>query len=770
MKKVLSFVIAFVISATTVFADGAGDALMKVFADFSKVTSGEGEYSMSIEVNEPLEVLNTIPLPDEDVDIDLSLIAESLISASTHMSYVYSVSDDFKKLSMEATVSADTPIKFSDSFSMSAYAKIGMWVEYDFTDASKPVYRIVYKLPFYKRYVGIDMSGYFAEHPDEIPEINADVIKKMQDTVLDALASSAEITKKNRNYTVKLDDSGFKKYIMSALDASEELMMSYVKDDTVSEAYDEMIAAVQDFFDKTTVLGEDGMVFDIKVNSKGFIETENVSAHIKLNVFDILEAYSKSTEGLTRENAEVDLTLKANYTFKNHNKSVNSDFPEITEENSNIMKDFGGSQLGYNSEHKYFKIEGTPIFENDEVYYPFEMIAQKCGYEIVREDNKIIVNTNNETIGSVIFDTDSNSVNVNNEEYQTDGLFAIERNGALYFSGSVLHYVNIDIYSGNYDVKTNTFSFNCEVYLPEITQGEEETYIEEYKYVPDTLYFDFYIDRMPELYNGEYYMPVYEFVRALFDGEFTFGEGVITYTAAEENVFGIKEFYAKTDDAYIMINGEPVMLSNPVISVDGVIQIPVSFNEYFGLNMSFFTNYFAGGACETCFNMQIPNPEYKEEDQDDQYQPEHFYYYIFSDKALYMNNQMLYIPVYDMLEEIYEYDGEFVFGDDWMEFTVPENNKTKIPMTKISVKAGDNFVTVDDKEISLSDPVVLIDDVLRVPVSFVSELGLELVYVSFYSTGGTSFDLKLNNPDYKMSDYEEQSLTVENNWFYKLFG
>ena len=166
--------------------------------------------------------------------------------------------------------------------------------------------------------------------------------------------------------------------------------------------------------------------------------------------------------------------------------------------------------------------------------------------------------------------------------------------------------------------------------------------------------------------------------------------------------------------------------------------------------------------------MNIANPDYDEEDNY-VYQPDIYYYYVQSDRAPYINNQMLYIPVYDMLTELYDNEGDFVFGDDWMEFIVPENNKTKIQMTKISVKAGDSFVTVDDKEISLSDPVVQIDDVLRVPVSFVNEIGLELGYVNFYSTGGTSFSLKLNNPDYVMSEYELDMQIFENNWFYKLF-
>ena len=143
MKKLITFVLVFVMLSTNAMAAGSTEALKKVFDKSSEIYSGEMILTSEAVLNQPMELFNTIPLPEE-ADIDLRMLAESLTSGKTEASMSYSITEDFKKMSVAATVFSDSAIDVSDAFSIGAKAKIGMWLDYDFTDKANPVYKMFF--------------------------------------------------------------------------------------------------------------------------------------------------------------------------------------------------------------------------------------------------------------------------------------------------------------------------------------------------------------------------------------------------------------------------------------------------------------------------------------------------------------------------------------------------------------------------------------------------------------------------------------------------
>ena len=140
MKKFISLLIAVVMFPMTVFASAADNLAAGLDAN-RYIMSAQVNATSSTELNRPIEIVQCLPeFAMGDVDIDLALISESLLQATSSASVTYNMSDDFKKLDMEIWAEADVPIQLNDSFSMSAWSKVGMWMSYDFTDAENPMY------------------------------------------------------------------------------------------------------------------------------------------------------------------------------------------------------------------------------------------------------------------------------------------------------------------------------------------------------------------------------------------------------------------------------------------------------------------------------------------------------------------------------------------------------------------------------------------------------------------------------------------------------
>lgn len=748
MKKFISLLIAVVMFPMTVFASAA-DNLAAVLDANRYIMSAQVNATSSTELNRPIEIVQCLPeFAMGDVDIDLALISESLLQATSSASVTYNMSDDFKKLDMEIWAEADVPIQLNDSFSMSAWSKVGMWMSYDFTDAENPMYKMILDIPFLKKYQVFDLSELMKENPMYLSLFDTEYLKEINTLATESLIRNSQITASGNTYTVKLDDTGMKAYVSEIFDISKKLM-----DENTLEQVSEVFEEIKTAFNDIPVIGDDGVVMKITVDTRGNIKVQNISAHICLNVYDLLSALSKSTEGLEREKAYIDLTINSSSEVSGIGKTK-AELPEINDDNANFV-DYGEDMYtgGY-----FTRINEEPIFENKTIYYPLAPIAKKCKVEMTNENGKVTfydpVSTN-----SSVAEIGVNEVTLNGETIETVIPNVIEKDGDIYALEGYIEAVNIYLNSAYYDLDSEKFYFDFRYMEIEPVQAEEEELGEEYKYVSPMLTYGFSIERLPYIKNDKVYMPIYEFIKAICssDGEITFPDGQITYKTESENVHGISEFNARIGDAFVTINGEQKPLSAKVEVENGVMYMPVDFARIFGLSPEISTRYYDSGGINTSYWFRMPNPEYSDKSQN--YYSPTINYYVYSDRVPHIADGELYMPAYDFVGELFK--GAYTFTDSGFEYTASGKNNFNI--SKISVNTGDNFVMVDDKKIELDAPVVSVDDVIRIPISFAEEIGLELSNIStnYYRT---SYGFTAPNPDY------ENNSGDRNNWFYNMFN
>ncbi len=745
MKKFISILVSFMIMTTTVFANAA-DALVTALEKSQELTSANVQMVFETELNKPLEILDTIPMEaDEYTDINPRMIIESLIESTMMINCSYSASEDYKKMSMAMSMEFDVPVSLNADFKLAAWTKLGMWMEYDITDTENPVCKVIYKIPFMKKYMVLDMSEYYKNNPDMLTVIDKENIKNLNKKAMDALMSNATVSKTSGGYTIKLTDEGAKKYYIECMKLAKDVIPS---DNVAYSEFENILSAIEYFCEKVTVFGKDGLTMSVSVNPSGFITAEAVDMHISMNVYDILTAYSKNTKGLEREKAFVDMTAKTSVKITNHNKEK-VEMPVLTDENSELER-----YLAYPTYSSYYNYsQEPPLLVNDSIYYPIEAMAAQCGMTVEKGDNSITV-TDGDNVVAIEGDK------INGEEFETAAPLLINENDKLYCLEDALYPLGINIGSMSYDMDKKQIEFTFfyekpEQYEEEITYEEPEEDVEEY--IPMYLDYSFYLDRLPLEKNGVVYMPVYEFVGALYNGQFEFGTNSITYSADGENDFGIQAISAKTGDKFVTVNGEARSLDAPVEEKEGVIYIPIAFADSLGLEYGFDVHYSQVSGSSTWFNFNRKNPDYNGEEYYDFYEP-FSYYFVESDQLPHMSEDTIYIPIYDLLIEMY--NGEFSFTENG--FTYTAKGKNAFDIETVSVYNGDKFVTVDGEKVELSNEVIMVNDILRVPISFVESMGLTVDDINIRTYNNhTSYWLT------KTTSYENDSADL--NWYETLF-
>lgn len=742
MKKIISLLLSVMLMSTTVFASTA-EEIAELYEKSMLLRSASAELVMETELNKPLDILDTIPQEDisDEADIDLKMIVESLTEAKTTMKYDTYISEDYKKMQLAMSMEYDIPIQMNSEFALAAWTKLGMWMDLDVTDENNPVVKIIYKIPFMKKYMVMDVSENYKANPEMLSVFDKDKIKEINDKAVEILTQNAEISKRGNEYTLKFTDETAKQYIYDILNLSAEIMP---EETVLDEEFTEMISVVKEFCDNITVFGQNGLTMKFTKNSSGYITAQDTQAHICLNVYDILTYFSENTNGLKREDAFIDMTFKTAATVTDHNK-VMPQLPQLTDENCQSVP------LGYvDRTYGYYTAPSAPILKNNMVYYPVEEMALQYAIETAFDGTELTLKD-----GDNVF-------TVSNDEFEIPEI--IMENAGVYCTENVLERFNMYIYSTYYDFDENCINFSYVYEKPLVEEKEEisEDEPEEDIYVSPTLYYDFYLDRLPYEKNGVMYMPVYEFVKELFDGEFLFGPGTLIYTANSENVFGIKTITARKGDSYLVVNEQQKPLDKAVEEKDGVLYIPVSFAKSIGLDTTVNASYREGEGNHSSYRFKMPNPEYVSSESDSyDYRStmKKLFYIVSSDRVPHMENGTVYIPAFDFINEIIE--GEYTFKEGGFDYKASETNVLGIE--NISVNAGDKFITVNGEKREISNEVINIDNVLRLPISVISDFGMDLKGIKI-NYGITSYYIEMDNPLYIA---EEET---DGNWLSNLFG
>ncbi|MBQ3124428.1 MAG: hypothetical protein IJC09_03260 [Clostridia bacterium] len=702
MKKVISFLIVIMMMSTTVLADTA-DGLRGMLAEQAQLESFETKTVLTAKLNKPLEVIEYIPA-DEDFDVDYSMLIGDLIKSKATIECAFNVSEDYKKIQMSISTACDIPVHINDGLKFDAYAKSGIWYNYDVTDAQNPVFTVISKSPIEPYYEFFDLikeSGM-----DFSSVINADVIKDAIDGLVTAIENNADITRTAKGYTVNFDDAGFAGFIRDCAGMAE----TYITDDDIKEALKEV--SVYNNFD---VIGEDGITLQITKNANGNITAYAEKVHIDFNLFDLLASIGMSTDGLERDKSQIDITFEAVSEISGHNRTTVA-IPELTKDNSRHMYE-------YHYGEGYYYPEKSPVFEDNKIYYPMNEIIELCEIGIVIDGNKVIS-------GDAVFECDQTQlIMVDDEPYVTE---------------DVLEFIGLSYVDVNYDVNQEKFKYYFIYTVPDAPEEDEyDDFYEDYydAYESRYLRIGFDINRAPYADKGIYFMPVYEFVCGLGNGEFEYGYKSLKYTATNENTDGIKTLLVKDGDSFVTVNGEKIAIEKPAVEVDGVLNIPVSFVRTYGYSAEIRSNFSvsADGYAHTTYSFTKENPLYVEVP----YEAPYLYVDIVSDQMPYVDDGKVFVPLYDLLYGMYE--GEFSFTENGMEYVATEDNDYGIK--KVSVAVGDDFVVVDDEKVGIENKVVRVNDIIRVPLAFTEALGFETEDINIYGSE-TWFSFSIPNPNY----------------------
>lgn len=449
MKKILSLVVAFMMIGTTAFASVADD-FREVWEDYADLKSYTCKTTMAVEVNEPLLFLEDIPLEDDVLDIPL-MISDLLKSKAT-AEYQVNISDDYKKMQMSMSVAYDVPVTVNEDLKIEAFARQGMWFDYDMTNPDEPVYRMIMKTPVDNKYQVMDMSheaGMVEEY------LTPQLVEIINDATFEIIERNGDITKIKKGYRVKFDNDGLLGYIA---DIFKVVKMVVPQEEAVTE-FDAIIAAIEGAKGNFKILGDDGLTLELTKNARGDITAYAESIHFDFNLYDLVTLLELDTEGLERERADFNITLKATSEMSGHNKTAVV-MPEITEENSEFIYD------GYEED-----------YENDEDY-----------------------------------------------EYEED---------------IVLPYIWEEVYS----------------------------------------------DQVPYVDDGEIFMPVYDLLSSMYEGDFVITSDSLRYTASGENEYNIGQVFVKVGENSVMVDDEIITLNKPVVNEFDIFRVPMEFVEKLGFEL-----------------------------------------------------------------------------------------------------------------------------------------------------------------------------------------
>lgn len=430
MKKLFSLIVAFVIGLSLcvpAFADGDSyfNAISKMNGNY------EAQMELTMSVDKPFEVLDVLGefLEGElgngqqflGLPANLRTLVESVFDTTSKIDVKASVSKDYKKMAVEMSGSSTVPLKFGENLKNTTEMNQKMWMELDFSDINKPVYRMIQLNPLLgDKYVVMDMGEILGEEMKTFAGLmnimlSNDGINLLKAKMTDSIKEHAKIAGKGSNIKLVFDDKATKRFLLDAFDAVSNLIKAFGGDKLSAAGLDadmldvetirEIFTPVKDI----SIFGDEGIVYDITVKN-GLVSTENVKFSIDLNLYDVICAFDPdaAAEGffLDKENSNIAFSVSANCKYKSVNKDVAINFPTLTKENSVNLADSLVSAMPEPAENlemydfpQYYSVVayGYPIELDGKDYIPVRDLFSAYGVadeDITWDNGTIYVKSN----------------------------------------------------------------------------------------------------------------------------------------------------------------------------------------------------------------------------------------------------------------------------------------------------------------------------------------------------------------------------------------
>ena len=379
-----------------------------------QMKSGELKFKVETRLNKPL---------DEKLTEEMGNTILNNLSAEFDI--MYKASEDLKKLEMQCDMllsnSIDEPIQMT------------FWSKLDYSDRNIPKTLFVFKQPNDDKYnviniqtpainQGMTVMGMFTQF------LNADMIKSINNSVSDSLQEeNFSLTEKDGVFSATMDESTLKGVIKQiALGMSEYIapyfgvnMMAYnntntnsvsvigssdgptsvyvsdsvihheVKSTTIDEMKSQFEAAISEFFtklDTVKIFDENALVLNTILDDKQQPKNINYAININANLYDLIKTFDGHiSEGLSKENSNIDMTITFDYAFSKVNEDIIINYPTLTSENSvDIMQgdsipdiDVNAVNIVLNSE--LAQLNNKPFINDGIIYLPLREILNLKG-------------------------------------------------------------------------------------------------------------------------------------------------------------------------------------------------------------------------------------------------------------------------------------------------------------------------------------------------------------------------------------------------------
>lgn len=488
MKKIIATICAFVMLlsfATTAFASD-WDVLD------NRYTSYDATVEFSLALNKPLEFLSVL---NETAGLDVKYLVEELTKAKFTAKIQAEVSEDARKAKMAMAINSNVPLNLSEDLKFGADVTLHVWVDFDFTnfeETGRFKYDIIIKNPLDGSYIYIDYFKLFDDSIESVTdpeslEAMAELFSKIEFEAgvqeLVALTKAvyeknATLTKVGNEYTITFTNNGL-------VDMGFELMAGYFDteyakslgvDASMLELEEADINAAQDMVKGLGIFGEnDAFVMKIKTNAAGQMIEAEESVHFDFNICEVaaaLEVNEADMYPLTKENSDIDITLKTKTVYEKINEKNVVQMPALTAENSINLMDMltlsiapepGLGNDYYYDEDFYFEYQSEAFWDyargamdRGGMYVDIEQFLDSAqwdddnltGMAMLGEDGTVAMTLTSDNFGTVTV-----TGNINSDEYMLNStkLWArkpfkiVDEYDWDTYTGNKKLYVNMDV-------------------------------------------------------------------------------------------------------------------------------------------------------------------------------------------------------------------------------------------------------------------------------------------------------------------------------------
>lgn len=461
MKKILSTLLAVLLMLQSVaFADTSiPDFLTEVYTNYT------ADYSISMTFDSSADIvalLEELEMPEEvSYYVDMKALLQTMLSYEGKMKLQADIDDNYEKIQMALTSESIHSIDVNSNLNVGVNAKLGMWLNMDFSNGENPVFDLVYSHPFLNKYLKISSADILDEESIALFKavFKKEYIEPINKKAAELFTRYATIQSTGNKHTITMDNDSFTAYM--------DELMPYILGMMATVTGEEVDMSVFPSMKGQQLLGEGGLECTVTVQD-GHAVMEEIKMDIEL---DISKLYTDATGEECEYNAKgkLDFTVEETVNISKIG-STTVEFPVLTAENSFTMADLEPdySDIEYEEEYTpeypvwlvWGESQTLPIIDG-EIYVPLRRTLESAyEHSVVIDYANRVVTAKSEyfpEFGTLTLTIGSDKVYTDGTEHTIGNAFLIDNttyvNSKLFCDvfgwelSSVQHDLMEDIYS-----------------------------------------------------------------------------------------------------------------------------------------------------------------------------------------------------------------------------------------------------------------------------------------------------------------------------------